>query len=404
IGRNFPEASIGWYRKKITISKDDFGKKISLAFDGIYRNSIVWFNGHYLGNQQSGYLGFEYDISDYINHNGENTIAVRVDATLEEGWFYEGAGIYRHVWLNKTNELHVATNGTFIKSEVNNETAILNVLTTVNNDTKTSKSFKIIQTIFDANGEKVTEKSTENCNLNALISSDYNVNITVEKPILWSLENPYLYKMTTSIIQNNEIVDTYQTTFGIRTIRFDANEGFFLNGKHVKIKGSNNHQDHAGVGAAIPDALQEYRLKILKSFGSNAYRCAHNPPTPELLDACDRLGILVIDENRLMGITKTHLSDVKKLIERDRNHPSIISWSIGNEEWGIENDEVGARIATTMQAYVKSLDETRPATAAFSGGIGSNGITTVMDLLGINYITNKSTDKQHELFPNQSIW
>ena len=404
IGRNFPEASIGWYRKKITISKDDFGKKISLVFDGIYRNSIVWFNGHYLGNQQSGYLGFEYDITDYINYDGENTIAVRVDATMEEGWFYEGAGIYRHVWLNKTNELHVATNGTFIKSEVNNDDASLNVLTTVNNDAQTSKSFKIIQTIFDANGEKVTEKSIENCNLNAMNTDDFTTNITIENPILWSLENPYLYKMTTSIIQNNEIVDTYQTTFGIRTIRFDANEGFFLNGKHIKIKGSNNHQDHAGVGAAIPDALQEYRLKILKSFGSNAYRCAHNPPTPELLDACDRLGILVIDENRLMGITKTHLSDVKKLIERDRNHPSIISWSIGNEEWGIENDEVGARIATTMQAYVKSLDETRPATAAFSGGIGSNGITTVMDLLGINYIANKSTDKQHELFPNQVIW
>jgi beta-galactosidase len=404
IGRNFPETSIGWYRKKITFTKDDFGKKITLSFDGIYRNSIVWFNGHYLGNNQSGYLGFEYDITDYINYNGENTIAIRVDATMEEGWFYEGAGIYRHVWLNKTNELHVATNGTFVKSGIKNESTVLKVLTTIDNDAISSKSFKIIQTILDANGNKITEKSIDNCNLNPLSSSDFNSEIIVEKPILWSLENPYLYKMITTLFHNNVVVDEYQTNFGIRTILFDANKGFFLNGKSVKIKGSNNHQDHAGVGAAIPDALQEYRIKVLKSFGNNAYRCAHNPPTPELLDVCDRLGILVIDENRLMGITKTHLDDVKKLIERDRNHPSIISWSVGNEEWGIENDEVGARIATTMQAYVKSLDDSRPATAAFSGGIGSNGITTVMDLIGINYIVNKSTDKQHELFPNQSIW
>ncbi|HQF48061.1 MAG TPA: beta-galactosidase GalA [Flavobacterium alvei] len=404
IGRNFPDKSIGWYRKKITIPQSDLGRRIHLAFDGVFRNSIVWINGHYLGNQDSGYLGFEYDITDYINYGGENTIAVRVDATMEEGWFYEGAGIYRHVWLNKSNELHIPQNGTFVKTKTKDNTTTVNALVTVANDGKASKSFQIIQTITDATGKNVSEKTINSCSLNPRENKDFTCDLTVENATLWSIENPYLYQMTTSIFEDEKLVDTFETTFGIRTIRFDANEGFFLNEKHVKIKGTNNHQDHAGVGAAMPDALQDFRIKTLKSFGSNAYRCSHNPPTPELLEACDRLGMLVIDENRLMGSTQNQLNDVKKMIERDRNHPSIISWSVGNEEWGIENDIVGARIASSMQSYVKSIDATRPATAAFSGGIGSNGITTVMDLLGINYIVNKSTDKQHQLFPNQCLW
>ncbi|HSD09234.1 beta-galactosidase GalA [Flavobacterium sp.] len=404
IGRNFPDKSIGWYRKKITIPESDFGRRIHIAFDGVFRNSVVWVNGHYLGNQDSGYLGFEYDITDYINYGGENTIAVRVDATMEEGWFYEGAGIYRHVWLNKTNELHVPDNGTFVQSKIKDNTSDINALVTLTNEGKMSKSFKIIQTILDANGKNIAEKTINSCSLNPRETKDFSTDLSVENATLWSLEKPYLYEMITSVYEDEKLVDTYKTSFGIRSIRFDANEGFFLNGKHVKIKGTNNHQDHAGVGSAMPDALQEFRIKTLKSFGSNAYRCSHNPPTPELLEVCDRLGMLVIDENRLTGITQTHFGDVKKMIERDRNHPSIISWSIGNEEWGIENDIVGARIASSMQSYVKSIDASRPSTYAFSGGIGSNGITTVMDLLGINYIVNKSTDKQHELFPNQSIW
>jgi beta-galactosidase len=404
IGRNFPDKTIGWYRKKINIPESDFGRRIHIAFDGVFRNSIVWVNGHYLGNQDSGYLGFEYDITDYLNYGGENTIAVRVDATMEEGWFYEGAGIYRHVWLNKFDEINVVPNGTFVQSKVEDKKAILNALTTITNDGKKSKSFQITQTILDNTGKSIAQKTIDNLRLKPRETKDFTTEISLENPNLWSIENPYLHKMITTIKVENNIVDTYETSFGIRTIRFDANEGFFLNGKHIKIKGTNNHQDHAGVGAAMLDALQEFRIKTLKSFGSNAYRCSHNPPTPELLEACDRLGMLVIDENRLMGITQTHLGDVKKMIERDRNHPSIISWSIGNEEWGIENDIVGARIASTMQTYVKTIDASRPSTYAFSGGIGSNGITTVMELLGINYIVNKSTDKQHELFPNQSIW
>jgi len=404
IGRNFPEASVGWYRKIITIPEADLGKRITIAFDGVYRNSQVWVNGNYLGTEPSGYLGLEYDISAYINYGAENTIVVRADATMEEGWFYEGAGIYRHVWLNKTDNLHVATNGTFVTTEVTGASSKINIEATIANDGLVGKIFTVNHTVTDAAGKTVATKSIPAQSIASMKSILTTANITLQNPTPWDIENPYLYTATTEIITDGRVIDLYKTTFGIRTIRFDNNEGFFLNGKHLKIKGSNNHQDHAGVGSALPDGLQDYRIKQLKAFGSNAYRCSHNPPTPELLDACDRLGMLVIDENRLMGITQTHLNDVKRLIERDRNHPSIISWSVGNEEWGIENNVSGARIATTMQAYVKSLDATRPATAAFSGGIGSNGITTVMDLLGINYIVNKSTDEQHRLFPGQSIW
>ncbi|MEO6128558.1 MAG: beta-galactosidase GalA [Ferruginibacter sp.] len=403
IGRNFPDRSVAWYRKTFTIPAGDSGRHISIAFDGIFRNSIVWINGHFLGNEPSGYLGFEYDLTDYLNYGGENVIAVRTDVTLEEGWFYEGAGIYRHVWLNKTNPLHVATNGSFVTSKVEGNNATVTAKITLKNDDKLPATYTIQQSIIDKE-EKVVQKSNSvTGTINALQEKEVSDNLIVPNPKLWDIENPYLYKLVTTISQNGKPVDTYSTNFGIRTIRFDANEGFFLNGKHVEIKGTNNHQDHAGVGTAMPDALQEFRIRSLKAMGSNAYRCSHNPPTPELLDACDRLGMLVIDENRLMGTTEQHLNDVKRMIDRDRNHPSVISWSIGNEEWAIENSITGARIATTMQAYVKTQDTTRPVTYAFSGGI-TQGISAIIELMGYNYVANKNTDEQHKKFPAQLSW
>lgn len=403
IGRNFPETCVGWYRKTFTIPQTDLGRTISIAFDGVFRNSIVWVNGHYLGNEPSGYNGFSYTISDYLNYGGENVIAVRVDATMEEGWFYEGAGIYRHVWLNKTSPLHVATNGTFVSSVVNNNNAVITAQVSVINEEKSGRSFEIEQTIVDADNRKIASENINSCSLGTFQEKEFTAIIPLLNPILWSPENPYLYKLITIVKDANIVIDKYETNFGIRGIRFDAKEGFFLNGKHLKIKGTNNHQDHAGVGSAMPDVLQEYRIKLLKEFGCNAYRCSHNPPTPELLDACDKLGMLVIDENRLMGVTSTHFNDVKRLVLRDRNHPCVISWSIGNEEWGIEGNIRGARIAATMQAYTKSLDSTRAITAAISGG-WREGISNVIDVMGINYIGQINTDEQHAKFPNQPAW
>ena len=404
IGRNFPEASIGWYRKTFFIPASDSGRHFSIAFDGVFRNSIVWLNGHYLGNEQSGYSSFEYNISEYLNYGGTNVVAVRVDATMEEGWFYEGAGIYRHVWLNKTNQLHVARNGTFVATKLSGNQAIISTHTTVNNDADSSASnFNIKQLVLDADGNTIASAEQKDLTLKVLESKEFSSDISITNPKLWSVDTPYLHKLVTIITQKGIIVDQYSTTFGIRTIHFDANQGFFLNGRHLEITGADNHQDHAGVGVAMPDALQDFRIKAQKAFGCNAIRCSHNPPTPEFLDACDRLGMLVIDENRLMGVTDYHLNELKQLILRDRNHPCVIAWSIGNEEWAMENTATGAKVATTMQAYAKTIDSTRYITAAFSGGVGS-GISNVTDLLGYNYVVNKNTDAQHKKLPNQLSW
>lgn len=403
IGRNFPSSSVGWYRKKIFIPKTDEGKRISIAFDGVYRNFSVWVNGFYLGNEPSGYTGVEYNLSEYLNYGGENTISVRVDASMEEGWFYEGAGIYRHVWLNKTKPVHVVTNGTFVTTQLNNNNATINAAVTVINEGKTVQQFHLKQTVVDADGNKVAEASTQHASLIAFAQQEIKSQLTVNNPKLWSLESPHLYKLITEIIKEDAVEDSYSTTFGIRTIHFDAKQGFFLNGKKIKITGTNNHQDHAGVGVAVPDALLEFRIKKLKEFGCNAYRCSHNPPSPELLDICDRLGMLVIDENRLMGVSSLHFDYLKRFIVRDRNHPSIISWSIGNEEWGIEGNELGAKIANTMQSFVKTIDSTRGITAAISGG-WQKGISNVIDIMGVNYIGQINTDQHHAEFPDQPMW
>lgn len=400
VGRKYPEKSIGWYRKKFFIPDTDLGKRIMIEFGGVHRNCIVWVNGFYLGRERSGYYNFYYDITDYLNYGDDNVVAVRVDATLEEGWYYEGAGIYRHVWLHKTNPLHVAYNGTFVSSDVMEKLAEVTARVTITNDYRTDQSFNIEQLIIDAKENIVAKKHLSNLFLKAGAEQEYSCALKVNNPNLWSVDSPYLYKLVTRILTKGKMADIYETTFGIRTILFDSHKGFFLNGKHLLLKGTNNHQDHAGVGIAIPDALQEYRIRKLKEMGSNAYRCSHYPPAPELLDACDRLGMLVINENRLLGTTHEHLDLLKRMVIRDRNHPSVIIWSIGNEEWGLERNIVGSRVATTMQDFVKKLDPTRRVTYAHSGW-GEHGISTVQDVMGFNYIFNGDIDKQHELYPDQ---
>ena len=400
IGWKYPEMSVGWYRKKFNVPASDLGRKISIQFDGIHRNSIVWVNGFYVGNEKSGYASSVYDITDYLNYGAENTIAVRVDASMEEGWYYEGAGIYRHVWLNKTDRLHVGQNGTFITSELDGDNAVLTVRTKVNNQYDRQSTFTIEQILMNTNNQPVVSSKLENVTLKGNLQNTWFQKIKVQKPTLWSLENPYLYKLKTNIITDGNIVDSYVTTIGIRTIRFDPDLGFFLNGKSVKIKGTNDHQDHAGVGTAIPDALQEFRVKKLKEMGSNAIRTSHNPPTPELLDVCDRLGMLVLDENRLMGINQEHFDLLERFIVRDRNHPSVILWSLGNEEWAIESNEKGARITKTMQEFAQSIDSSRAFTVAVSGG-WDNGSGKTAQVMGYNYIVQGNIDEHHKNFPWQ---
>lgn len=401
IGRNFPENSVGWYRKKFFIPASDLGKKISLDFDGVHRNSIVWVNGFYLGTELNGTNSFSYDITDYLIYGGDNVIAVRADASIEEGWYYEGAGIYRHVWMNKTNLLHVARYGTFVTTDLKGSSAVITSRTTIINENNKKTDYEIEEIITDPNGKVVATGTKKNNSLSALGQQQIYTLHTLANPILWSLENPALYKLKTIVRSGGEIVDTYETTFGVRTVRFDPNLGFFLNGKSVKIVGTNIHQDHAGVGTAIPDALQEFRIKRLKEMGSNAIRTSHNPPTPELLDVCDKLGVLVLSENRLMGINQEHFSNIEKFMKRDRNHPCVILWSLGNEEWHIEGDIRGARMATTMQNYAQQLDSSRAFTIACSGG-WDTGIGMVTQVMGFNYLSHGDIDVHHAKFPWQS--
>lgn len=399
VGKGYPEKNIGWYRKKFTIPESDLGRIVSIQFDGVFRNSKVWVNGHYLGTEESGYNGFEYDISAYLNYGGENTIAVRVDASMEEGWFYEGAGIYRHVYLKKTNPLYVKANGTYVTSVLDGNTASINAAVFIENKGK-GAAFEIKQKVYDASGKQIAETAQKGGPLNYYQTGEYHSVLSVANPQLWDIDNPYLYKLVTEIKLNGAVTDTYETFFGIRTIHFDSENGFFLNGKPLKLKGTNNHQDHAGIGSALPDAMQYFRIKKLKEMGSNAYRCSHNPPTPELLEACDRLGMLVIDETRLMGVNDYHLNDLKRMIERDRNHPSIICWSVGNEEWAIENGVTGERITHVMQDFVKALDPTRPVTVGISGGFRT-GISSVVEIMGYNYLGNGDIDAHRNQFKHQ---
>lgn len=400
VGFKYPDTSVGWYRKTINIPKEDLGKHLYLQFDGIFRDARVWFNGFYLGHEPSGYATQVYDISEYVNYGGENLICVRADATLEEGWFYEGGGIYRHVWLNKTSKVHIEPFGVFAQSSLNSkfDKAELAIETTITNSSENASSCTIRNILYDAEG-KIVAQCEGSCNQIAPQErAKTTARMTVNAPRLWNTEVPYLYNLRTEVLQDGKVVDAVKTTTGIRKIEFDPNRGFLLNGKSVKLKGVNMHQDHAGVGAAMPDALQEFRIKELKKFGCNAYRSSHNPMTPEMLDVCDREGMLVIEENRLTGINEEHTRLLRKMIERDRNHPCIILWSVGNEEWGIEWKDNGTRIAATMRDYCHRFDPSRQMCVATSGG---PTIVIPADVAGYNYILQNPVEQHRKDYPTR---
>ena len=403
VGYKYPETSVGWYRKTFTVPHEDHGKHLYLQFDGIFRDARVWVNGFYLGHEPSGYATHTYDITEYLNYGEDTRITVRADATLEEGWFYEGAGIYRHVWLNKVAPVHVAPFGTFIYStlEAPFDKALLTIETTVENSGLKGGDYRLRHILRDAEGKEVGRCEASG---KALLPKERQLTtgqLQLDNPNLWSTDAPYLYTLLTEVYQEDKLVDTYTTVTGIRHVAFDADRGFFLNGRPLKLKGANMHQDHPGVGVGIPDALQIYRLKQLKSFGCNAYRSSHNPMTPEMLDACDSLGILVIEENRLVGVNEEHTRLLKRMIERDRNHPSIILWSIGNEEWGIEWEESGTRIAATMREYCHRFDPTRLVTAASSSG---PTILIPVDVAGYNYILQNPVEQHRKDYPQRCAY
>ena len=370
-----------------------------LRFDGIFRNARVWFNGFYMGTEPSGYATQVYDITPYVKYGKENLICVRADATLEEGWFYEGAGIYRDVWLEKMAEVSVAPFGTFVYAELYDH-AVVHVKTEVTNSGLKTQLYEVEQRMLDAEGREVAHVSGIMYPLLAKETRTSDHRIKISNPHLWSTTDPYLYKVETTVKVDGKVTDVYTTTTGLRDIKFDAERGFLLNGEPLKLKGVNMHQDHAGVGSAIPDALQAWRIKQLKQFGCNAYRASHNPMTPALLDICDREGMLVIDENRLMGINDEHLRLLERMIKRDRNHPSIILWSDGNEEWGLENSVQGTRLAEAMREYTRLYDPTRPSTVANAGG---TELIKGLDVVGFNYIVQNDVDNRKKNNPSWKI-
>ncbi|MGO9641249.1 MAG: beta-galactosidase GalA [Candidatus Acidiferrales bacterium] len=401
LGRAYPATSIGWYRKIFTVPASDLGRKLSIEFDGAYRDAMVALNGHLLGREMSGYAPFRFDVTDFVNYGGNNVLVARVDATENEGWFYEGAGIYRHVWLEKTDALHVAHCGTYVTSEVSRGTGVatLTIATEVQNDSDTMQTCQIMSLIVDETGTEVGMGRSAPTDVPPWSTVEVKQQVRVPDAKLWHFEEPHLYRLRTTIEREGSAADQKHTTFGIRTFRFDPDTGLYLNGGQVKVKGMCNHQDHAGVGSALPDRLQEFRIRRLKEMGVNAYRTSHNPPTPELLDACDRLGMLVLDETRMMSSDTEGLSQLRRMIRRDRNHPCIFMWSLGNEEPEQGTDR-GERISRTMKRLAKRLDPSRPVTIAMNGQWGK-GVSHVVDVQGFNYMSAGSIDQFHAAFPKQ---
>jgi len=408
LGRAFPETSVGWYRRTFDIPASDRGRRISLEFDGVFRDCLVILNGHYVGRNLSGYAPFRFDVTDLLTYDGKNALVVRVDATEYEGWFYEGAGIYRHVWLEKTAPLHVAHASTFVTSEVAaSGTAAVTIAFEVQHEADSAPvACQVASTIVDRDGRVVATQTSTPTAIPPWGRLLFRQRADIRNASLWSIETPNLYKVITEVRAGSDVVDRHETPFGIRTVRFDADQGLFLNDKPVKIKGTCNHQDHAGVGAGLPDRLQYFRIEKLKEMGSNAYRTSHNPPTPELLDACDRLGMLVLDETRMMDSNEEGLSQLERLVRRDRNHPSVFCWSIGNEE-PEQGTERGARVAETMKRVVRDLDPTRLTTEAMNNAWG-RGLSNVVDVQGFNYRGGaaapdfaKALDDYHRQHPTQ---
>jgi len=385
VGGAFPQNSVGWYRKSFKISRSDSGKRFVIQFDGVYRDSKFWLNGIYLGNNMGGYNSFSFDITDNLNFEEKNVLVVRADASQFEGWFYEGAGIYRHAWLNKLDNIHIAENGLFAHAVVKANAAEVNVETAVENKNGYSSDCSVVSYITSREGEKLATSAETSVVLGINEKKLIQQQIIVANERLWKLEDPYLYRLITVIKSGNKIVDQVSTKLGIRTIVMDKDKGIFLNGKYIKIQGVCCHQDHGGIGSALPDHLQFYRVGLLKEMGVNAYRTSHNPPAPELLDACDSLGMLVLDETRMLNSGKEYLDQFEKMILRDRNHPSIFMWSIGNEETIIQENSIGKRMAQTMILLQQKLDPTRPSTYAANLGNIFNGVNEVIPVRGFNY-------------------
>ncbi|WP_300762299.1 glycoside hydrolase family 2 TIM barrel-domain containing protein [uncultured Bacteroides sp.] len=420
----------GWYRKTFVPGNEDSDKIIRIDFDGIYMNSEVFINGQSLGKRPYGYISFGYDITPYLKWNEKNVIAVRVDNSEQpNSRWYSGCGIYRNVWLTKTNPVHVDEWGTYVTaSDISNNNATLNIVTTVQNSGNDDEAVILKSILNDMNGTVVAETESS-VSVVAGQKSDVNHTLNISSPKLWDTENPYLYSLVTEIIKDGKCIDRYTTTTGVRDFKFDAEKGFILNGKQTKINGVCMHHDLGCLGAAVNTRAIERQLEILKEMGCNGIRCSHNPPAPELLDLCDKMGFIVMDEAFDMWRKKKtshdyaryfnewHEKDLRDFILRDRNHPSIFVWSIGNEvleQWSDAKADtlsleeanlilnfghsadmlakdgemsVNSLLTKKLADFVRELDPTRPITAGCNKPNPGNHLfkSGALDIIGYNY-------------------
>jgi beta-galactosidase len=406
---------LGWYRKTFTIPATDKNKIIYIDFDGVYQKSDVWINGHHLGFRPNGYISFRYELTPYLHFGGSNTVVVKVDNSVQpNSRWYSGSGIYRNVWLVKTNKIAVNNWGTFVTTpRVSSQSADVLVSTEVRLKMPTS-SVNVNTTIYNAQGKAVATNTKNDLTLSDSIST-VNQTLLVKTPSLWSVDEPYLYKAVTKITQGKTVLDTYTTPIGIRSFVFDTDKGFILNGKPVKILGVCDHHDLGSLGSAVNTRALERQLQILKEMGCNGIRTSHNPPAPELLDLCDKMGFIVMDEafdcwekgkvdyDYHLYFKQWHKRDLEDQLLRDRNHPSIFIWSIGNEI-PQQADTAALRIAPELARIVHSLDQSRPITTANDRPDTTNQIikSGAINLIGYNY-HHKTYEKFHQTFPGKKF-
>jgi beta-galactosidase len=407
VNGGFTAQGTAWYRKSFTVPVSDKNKHVIIQFDGVYMNADVYVNGQHVGNHPYGYTSFYYDITPQLKFGNKNIVAVEVKNEGQNSRWYSGSGIYRHVWLKTLGLVHIAQWGTFIAtSEVSESSAKLSIKTQLVNDGTDEAPITLITRFVGPDGNEAC-KTSSRLTLNGGERKEVSENGEIKNPALWSCERPVLYKAITEIYQNGKLINSEQNTLGIRSISFGAKNGFQLNGKQVKLKGGCFHNDNGPLGACAFDRAEERKVELLKASGYNAIRCSHNPPSPAFLNACDRLGMLVIDEaydmwNYAKNPYDYHLyfgkwgeNDMESMVTRDRNHPSIVMWSIGNEIPERATEE-GVQTAKILSRYVKELDPTRAVTAAVNGlNPDKDPFFAALDIGGYNYAAGGDHLKAH---------
>lgn len=403
--QGFLPTDVGYYRKTFSVPEDWNTSRIYLEFEGVMRSSSTWVNGHFLGDHASGYTGFFHDIADVLRYgpDQDNVVLVRCDVSESEGWWGEGAGLYRHVWLTRCSQVHFIPNGVWARTDgVSAEQATLVVEATVTNESAEDTDVRLHFGLRDALGDSVSDTTADaTCPSGQTITTVVRMNLS--SPHLWNVADPYLYTLAADLEVDGRVLDALHIMVGLRRVDFTADDGLHLNGRRVQVWGANIHQDFAGLGIGLSDRIIDYKLELLRDMGCTAIRTAHHPPAPRLLDTCDRSGMLVICENRHLSSSRDRLNDLESMIMAARNHPSVIAWSLENEEF-LEGTPTGTRILKSLVRRVHSLDPTRPTTVGGVNLLDDASYYDCVDVVGYNYASTNGTLSRHrETYPRRPL-